>query len=80
MSRYHIAVLPGDGIGPEVMAVTLRVLKEATARDGPELVFTEHALGAEHYRRTGEALRAPVCVNLKTYATKVENGRVFIEI
>ena len=30
--------------------------------------------------RTGEALRAPVCVNLKTYSTKVESGRVYIEI
>lgn len=30
--------------------------------------------------RTGEALRAPVCVNLKTYTTKVENGRVYIEV
>ena len=30
--------------------------------------------------RTGEAVRAPVCVNLKTYPTKVEDGRVFIEI
>jgi len=30
--------------------------------------------------RTGEALRAPVCVNLKTYNTRVENGRVLIEI
>ena len=30
--------------------------------------------------RTGEALRAPVCVNLKTYTTKVEDGRVSIEI
>jgi 3-phenylpropionate/trans-cinnamate dioxygenase ferredoxin subunit len=30
--------------------------------------------------RTGEALRAPACVNLKTYTTKVEDGRVWIEI
>jgi 3-phenylpropionate/trans-cinnamate dioxygenase ferredoxin subunit len=30
--------------------------------------------------RTGEAMRAPVCVNLKTYKTKVENGRVLVEI
>lgn len=30
--------------------------------------------------RTGEALRAPACVNLKTYRTKVENGRVWIEV
>ena len=30
--------------------------------------------------RTGEALRAPVCVNLGTYETKVENGRVMVLI
>ncbi|MBT9246960.1 Rieske 2Fe-2S domain-containing protein [Gemmobacter fulvus] len=30
--------------------------------------------------RTGEAKRAPVCVNLKTYPTKVEGGRVFIQL
>ena len=30
--------------------------------------------------RTGEALRAPACVNLKTYKTRVENGRVQIDI
>ncbi|TNF22875.1 MAG: Rieske family ferredoxin [Rhodobacteraceae bacterium] len=30
--------------------------------------------------RTGEAKRAPVCVNLATYPVKVEDGRVFVEI
>ena len=30
--------------------------------------------------KTGEAKRAPVCVNLKTYAVKVEDGRVFIRL
>ncbi|HEU0222869.1 MAG TPA: MocE family 2Fe-2S type ferredoxin [Paracoccaceae bacterium] len=30
--------------------------------------------------RTGEAKRAPVCVALKTYAVKVEDGRVFIDL
>ena len=30
--------------------------------------------------RTGEAKRAPVCLNLKTYPVKVEGGRVFIEV
>ncbi len=30
--------------------------------------------------RTGEAKRAPVCVNLKTYAVKVEGGRVLIQV
>lgn len=35
--------------------------------------------GAFDYR-TGKAVRAPVCVNLATYPTRVENGRVLIEI
>ncbi len=30
--------------------------------------------------RSGEAMRAPVCVNLKTYKVKVEGGRVFVEV
>ena len=30
--------------------------------------------------RTGEAMRAPVCVDLRTYPTRVEGGRVLIEI
>lgn len=30
--------------------------------------------------RTGEAKRAPVCVNLKTFATRVEGDDVFIEV
>ena len=29
--------------------------------------------------RTGEAVRAPACRNLRTYPTKVESGRVFVE-
>lgn len=30
--------------------------------------------------RTGKALRAPACVDLRTYPVKVENGRIFIAI
>jgi 3-phenylpropionate/trans-cinnamate dioxygenase ferredoxin subunit len=30
--------------------------------------------------KTGEAKGAPVCVNLRTYPVKVENGRVFIQL
>lgn len=35
--------------------------------------------GAFDYR-TGEALRAPTCINLKTYRTKVEGDQIFVEI
>ena len=30
--------------------------------------------------RTGEAVRAPVCVNLRTYPVKVEGGRVWVQM
>ena len=54
MGRHRIAVLPGDGIGPEVMAVTLPVLRAACP--GSSLEFSEHDAGAGHFRRTGEVL------------------------
>ncbi len=43
-----------------------------------EIECPKHS-GAFDYR-TGEAIRAPVCVNLKTFPIKVENGRIHIEI
>src|SRR5260370_31419321 len=56
---FHIAVLPGDGIGPEVMARALAVL-EKVAESRPELKFrfTEAAAGAGHYRETGASMPA----------------------
>ncbi|MGU7772747.1 MocE family 2Fe-2S type ferredoxin [Burkholderia sp. MR1-5-21] len=36
--------------------------------------------GGEFDYRSGEATRAPACRNLKVYAAKVEDGRVFIEV
>jgi 3-isopropylmalate dehydrogenase len=52
MAHYRISVLPGDGIGPEVMDATLDVLRELGQ---PKLEFTRHDFGAEHYKRTGDA-------------------------
>jgi 3-isopropylmalate dehydrogenase len=61
MSSYRIAVLPGDGIGPEVMMAAVCVLSRASfAVPGLTLEFTEHAAGAEHYRRTGDLLPSRV--------------------
>src|SRR5262245_2615921 len=61
MGRYRIATLPGDGIGPEVTAVALRVLRAAAVGvSGLHLEFAEHDLGADHFRRTGVALPAAV--------------------
>lgn len=59
MNAYTIAVLPGDGIGVEVMAVCLDALQALQARAGGfALEFTTYPAGAAHYRATGDALPA----------------------
>jgi 3-isopropylmalate dehydrogenase len=56
---FHIAVLPGDGIGPEVMVPTLAVLeKVAASTPGLKFHFTEASAGAGHYRDTGKSMPA----------------------
>jgi 3-isopropylmalate dehydrogenase len=56
-SDFHIAVLPGDGIGPEVMAPALEVLHriEATTPD-LRFRFTEAPAGAGYYREHGKSM------------------------
>ena len=54
---FHIAVLPGDDIGPEVMVPALKVLKKIAATT-PTLKFrfTEAAAGANHYKEPGKSM------------------------
>ncbi len=61
MTSYRIALLPGDGIGPECMDATQIVLDRMVgAIPGLDLTFTSHRAGAELYRETGETLPADV--------------------
>jgi len=54
--RYRIAVVPGDGIGPEVIREGLKVLRVALEdAQGPPCEFLEVPAGAELYQRTGVA-------------------------
>lgn len=54
---YNIALLPGDGIGPECMDATRIVLDRMTSDfAGLDLAFTSHRAGAELYRETGVTL------------------------
>jgi len=56
-SAFHIAVLPGDGIGHEVMPVALDVLKRvAETTPGLDFRFTIAPAGAEHYRESGKSM------------------------
>lgn len=55
--NWEIAVLPGDGIGPEVMAEGVRVLRAVEAvTTGVAFKLTEHPVGAAEYLRNGNPL------------------------
>ncbi len=58
MSQQHIVLLPGDGIGPEIIAPTRRLLELVAARGGHEFSFTEHLIGGAAIDATGEPLPA----------------------
>jgi 3-isopropylmalate dehydrogenase len=59
----RLAVIGGDGIGPEVTAVALDVLRAVL----PDLDTTDYDLGAKAYARTGEALPDSVLEELRGY-------------
>jgi 3-isopropylmalate dehydrogenase len=53
---YKIAVMPGDGTGPEVTAEAVKVLKAAAGKFGFKADLTTFDFGGERYKRTGETL------------------------
>ena len=55
-TEFDICVLPGDGIGAEVIEATLPILVKLQLGAGFNLRFKHHPAGAQHYKATGEAL------------------------
>ena len=53
---YPIAVITGDGTGPEVVMEGIKVLKAVSNRFGFSLEFHSFPFGGEHYKKTGETL------------------------
>jgi len=62
-----IAVLPGDGTGPEVVAEGLKVLQAVAALDGIKYELQHYDLGGDRYLRTGEVLPPSVLAELRTF-------------
>jgi 3-isopropylmalate dehydrogenase len=57
MTRPHsIAVIAGDGIGPEVIEAAIPVLDRAASRDGAALAWEQLPYSADHYLKTKETL------------------------
>ena len=53
---YNIALLPGDGTGPEVLNEGIKVLNAAASKFKFSLNYTRYDLGGERYLKTGETL------------------------
>ncbi|MFL6153375.1 MAG: 3-isopropylmalate dehydrogenase [Ornithinibacter sp.] len=62
-----IAVIGGDGIGPEVVAEGLKVLRAVVGDAGPTVATTEYDLGATRWHATGETLPPSVLEELKQH-------------
>lgn len=65
--RYKIAVLGGDGTGPEVVREGLKVLEAAQAKFGFKLDLEHYDLGGERYMATGEILPDSVLGELRGF-------------
>ena len=61
---FNLAVIGGDGIGPEVVAEGLKVLDAVSAKYGVTFNKTNYELGAKYWHKTGETLPESVMAEL----------------
>ncbi|MDD3032008.1 MAG: isocitrate/isopropylmalate dehydrogenase family protein [Atribacterota bacterium] len=62
---YNIALIPGDGIGPEVIQEGKRIVDFACQSNGIEMKWHEYPFGAEYYLKTGILLPDSVLDEIK---------------
>ncbi len=67
MKTYKIAVIPGDGTGPEVTVEAVKVLKAAADKFKFKVNLTDFDFGGVRYKRTGEALPDGAVEELKKF-------------
>ena len=67
MSTYKIAVIGGDGTGPEVAAEAVKVMDVAAARFGFKVEKTDFDFGGERYKKTGETLPDSAVEDLRKF-------------
>jgi len=67
MKEYKIAVIPGDGTGPEVVAEGLKVMEAVSEKCGFKYTTQNYDFGGERYLKTGEILPPTAVDELKTF-------------
>ncbi len=75
-SAKRIAVIPGDGIGPEVSAEALKALRTVISAGKREAEFTEFDWGADRYLREGTSLPAGALEMLRSQFDAILFGAV----
>ena len=65
--EYNVALLPGDGTGPEVLAEGIKVVQAASEKFGFTMKFTRYDLGGQRYMKTGEVLPDSVVDELRQH-------------
>lgn len=69
MAGYKIAVIPGDGTGPEVVAEAIKVLAAASKKFGFTYESKTFDFGGERYLKTGKTLEDKDIEELRKYDT-----------
>ena len=67
VKTYRIAVIPGDGIGPEVTAASVRVLEAVAVRCGFQLGWEDFPWGSEHYHAHGRMMPPDALARLRPF-------------
>ncbi|NJD52026.1 MAG: isocitrate/isopropylmalate dehydrogenase family protein [Candidatus Methanoperedens sp.] len=67
MTQYKIPVIPGDGIGPEIIREGRKVLETAGEKFGFDIEWIEYPHGADHYLETGELISEDTLKDLSKY-------------
>lgn len=67
MAHYKIALIPGDGTGPEVLREGVKVLRAVAEKVGFTVETVEYDFGGERYLRTGEVLPDSAIDELKKF-------------
>ena len=65
MKRHRVAVIAGDGIGPEVIAAAIPVLEAAAGKHGCAIDWERLPYSADHYVKTKETLPDPAFHHLR---------------
>ena len=76
MTTHRLAVLAGDGIGPEVTAEACKVLDAVAEVEGFTTDRTPYDLGGRRFLETGEVLSDETLEELRSYAEALENSSI----